>query len=178
MEYDWQAIADAARRHGLNSYRPGDIATVYGVTRALEHLPLGSGALDQVREFLVESLRSRALANESPTSIYLTFFGGDQGAEYLKVGVSGSLKGRMSSIRTSNPMAQLWTWAGAAPSRREAYRLEREILAHLSEARLSGEWVRARCGSIDVAQMMVDSISEFVASLVGPGAVTFLRVEA
>jgi len=177
MNYDWQQLAEAARRNGLGHGRPGDVAAIYGVTRALEHLPLERGALEQVRAYLTESLRFRELSKRAPTAVYLTFFGGDHGSEYLKVGVSGKLVHRMASIRTSNPMAQLWTWAALAPSRSAAFRIEKGILDRLGDSRASGEWVRACCATEAVASAVVESIGEMVAEIGVSDVTSFAKVE-
>lgn len=173
----WQEIAERVREVGFNKPRPGDCVKVAGVVAQLEGMPLPHGAIQAVQEFLCFSMRDNGLSERSPTSVYLTFFGEEDCAEYMKVGVSRVVKDRMSNIRTSTPLMQLWTWAAEAPVRKAAYKVEREILRHLKDDRVTGEWVKCRCSTIDAAEMIVRSIEEFCQSLDGGESIRFTRAE-
>lgn len=178
MGYHWNDIAIRARELGLDRVRPGDIATIAGILHQVDPIPFPGGVLDQVRDFLIDSVRNKGLKEDRPGGVYLTFFGSDAGSEFMKVGVSSNLKSRINTIRTSNPMLSLWTWVADMPGMKDARRLERGILTHLVDSAASGEWVKARCNNVDCAQALVDSIAEFANEALIFGPVQFARVES
>lgn len=138
--------------------RPGDVSRVCACIESIRDLPFTPGFLDSVREDLLAALG--AAANGQTTYVYLAFYGSDDRADYLKIGITRNVKSRIIGIRTGNPLPNLWTFSARLRSREEAAIIEAALLQHMSLDRVSGEWVRVHGIGRSAAIAIAESLAE------------------
>lgn len=100
-------------------------------------------------------------------STYLAFYGNDDMAEYVKVGVSKDVHIRMKDIRTGNPLPRLWLYSARFEDRRTAMSVESAILSHVDGDRVTGEWAKLGGMSADAVRAVVSSLGEVASDLLG-----------
>lgn len=104
-------------------------------------------------------------------SVYLGFFGSEDAASFLKIGIARDVAKRMAQHRISNPMlCTLSVWA-EFPSRSIARDVEVALLRHMKDERARGEWVNCRA-SLPACRAIAESLAE-VASQVSGAPVVF-----
>ena len=101
------------------------------------------------------------------TYVYLTFWGLDDRAEFMKIGVAKDIKARMAGIKTGNPMDRLWTYCLLLHSRSEAMRVESALLSKMADTRVSGEWVKTSKFSGQTCRAICDDLSAVASELCG-----------
>lgn len=175
MDYDWNKLAWASRKQGLDRPGPADMAAVGAAFDSLAHIQFPSGYLDSVRRDVLLALANAAAGRGAATSVYASFFGDDR-ADNMKIGVASSVKSRIDGIRTSNPAPHLWTWAAELESKTMAHCLEKILHKHLAASRRSGEWFSCNCSDESEAEQLVASIQKYARSVVGFDAAEFRRV--
>lgn len=148
--------------------KPGDVGKMFAALEMLKQLPFPPGYLDELRDEMYLTLKQ---GQHVPTSVYLSFYGLNDTASHLKIGIARNVRSRLSSIKTGNPLPNLWVYTARFASRQEAAMVEAALLRHMSPYRAHGEWAR-----VDVSK---DSAAELVAALTEVaqecrmGAVTF-----
>lgn len=152
--------------------KPGDLAQVMAAIESLRDLPFPPGQLDYVKD---ELLRSLSLPSPRQTSVYLAFYGEGDAASHMKIGISRSVKSRLSGIKTGNPLPIMFAFEAAVISREDALTVEQALLTHMSHARLHGEWVHVGGLSLQAAEAVVGSLAE-VASEIIALPVNFKRI--
>ena len=111
------------------SYPQMDELVGQAIESALECVPTAREAAEQIA-----SLRF------GPSYCYLAFFGLDETANYMKVGMSRHPEQRLYSMGTDNPLDCLWVFVSRLPCTRAAFHVEQTLHRHLSEHRRKGEW--------------------------------------
>ncbi len=177
-EIDFKRIT-AGIKAAREAYQPGDLAKIYLAIESLRSLPLAPAYLNGVRDELVSmvcDLRVRGQHDTTPTSVYLSFYGTESRASFLKIGIAKDVRKRLAGHATSNPMPNLWTFAGAFGTRHKAGLVEAALLRHMANDKAHGEWLHVHGLSLDAAMEVVQSLAEVASDLAG-GPVTFLRLE-
>lgn len=143
----------------------GSLVTVYDIAEQMRGLPFPPGYVDTLRDEMLSVLKTGIPAK--PTFVYLAFYGFNDKATHLKIGVAKDVSARMASIRTGNPLQNLWTYTAAYSTRADALQVESALLAHMSADSVHGEWVSV--GSIDnhEASAVVESLSDVAAEVAG-----------
>jgi hypothetical protein len=111
-----------------------------------------------------------------PISVYLAFYGINDMASYLKIGIAKNVKNRLGGIKTGNPLPNLWTFTAVYDSKRDALSVESALLDHMSGDSVHGEWINVHGMTLQVSEALAESLSE-VASEVTGGKIFFRREE-
>ena len=90
---------------------------------------------------LSEAAGAIAAMRKGTTYCYLAFYGLNEIASYMKVGVSRHPERRIYDIATGNPLDCLWVYFLACPSSEKAFSIEKKLLNHLKENKRRGEWL-------------------------------------
>lgn len=175
-DYDWQGMADCVRKNGAR-FRGGDFAALYCVFDSVQHLGFPPGYLNSLRQEMAAVLLEHSEDSSSPTCVYLTFFGVDDRASHMKIGVARDAKSRLGSIRTGNPIPHLWTFTTTFKSRQMAMRVERALLRHMSPDRAEGEWVNVSGLSEQAAEAVAGSLAEVARAISRVSGLTFTRAK-
>lgn len=175
-DYDWQALSEAVKK-GYPSVKIGDRATIQGAIDSLRHLPFPPGYLEWMLLETLDILSESDSTAWDVTSVYLAFFGADIRASHLKIGVARNVKHRVASLKTGNPMPNLWTFAAELPSRRKAMAIEGALLRHMREDRAEGEWVNVYGLSEQATGEVVKSLGEVATAANKVGPVVFRLIE-
>lgn len=176
-DIDWQYLAKQVH-HRYSPVKVGDRARVYGAVESLRHLPFPQGYLDCLIMEMMDMLKETDGSALERTSVYLTFFGNGDRASHLKIGVARDVRHRLASLRTGNPMPNLWTYSAELISRRKAMAVESSLLKHMREDRAEGEWVHVYGLSEQAAEEIVKSLAEVATVAYKLGTVSFKRLEA
>jgi hypothetical protein len=121
--------------------------------------------VDGIQDELLQMI-CQPIPKDFHVHVYLAFHGMEGRASFLKIGVARSVKSRMSSLSTGNPMPRIWTYATALSCRQKAHKVERALLTHMAESRVNGEWVNVHGLSGEAALGVVASLAEVAASVV------------
>lgn len=108
------------------------------IQSAIESVPTAREAAEQI-----------AAARFGPAYCYLAFFGLDDTASYMKIGMSKHPEQRLYSMGTDNPLDCLWVFVSRLPCTRAAFHVEQFLHRHLNERRRKGEWFAI--GNTDMA---------------------------
>lgn len=146
-------------------YQAGSLVRVYEVMDQLRELPFPPGYVDSLRDDVLKVLQAGVSAK--PTFVYLAFYGINDRATHLKVGVAKDVKARLTGIRTGNPLPILWTFTALYPTRSDAMVVESAILAHLSADSIHGEWVSVGALTASTAEAIVDSLADVATAVSG-----------
>ncbi len=166
-EIDAAEMADlylGIRRMREHGRRGNDQASIEIAMRSLAGTALPAAYLEGIR---MELLQMLGLENVDRTYCYLTFWGVDGRAEFLKIGVARNVKNRMNGIRTGNPLDRLWTYTMALNSRGEAMKVEAALLENMKSDRTNGEWVRVAGCSEQACKAIADDLAELAATTCG-----------
>jgi hypothetical protein len=99
------------------------------IASASEYAPTAREAADRIAE-----MRS------GPAYCYLAFYGLDDTANYMKVGMTRHPESRLYGMATGNPLDCLWVFVSRLPVARMAFHVEQHLHHHLAEHRRRGEW--------------------------------------
>lgn len=88
--------------------------------------------------------------------VYMTFFGANEIASFMKIGVSNNPVFRVAGITTGNPLEPLWTFAIPFATRKEAMASERMLHAQYASQRAKGEWFAIAQASKEDAEVLAD----------------------
>lgn len=146
-------------------YRAGSFLKIYEAMELLRELPFPPGYVDSLRDDALKVLQAGDSAK--PTFVYLAFYGDNNKATHLKVGVAKDVTARLAGIRTGNPLPLLWKFTALYPSRRDAMAVESALLAHLSADSIHGEWVGVGTLSANASVAIVDSLSDVAETVSG-----------
>lgn len=141
----------------------GHAGTIDLAMRHLATTPLPEAYLEGIRFELLQMLGQEHVDR---TFAYMTFWGMDGRAEFMKIGVAKDVRARMMGIRTGNPMERLWTFKMVFNSRSEAMRVESALLSKMSADRVSGEWIRMAKCSAQACQAIADDLAAVASELV------------
>ena len=106
------------------------------------------------------------------TFCYLAFYGADNRASFMKVGIAKNVGKRLANIATGNPLPCLWAYQAAFINPHIARAVEARLLGHMLGDRARGEWINVHGLSESAALAMVESLAE-VASDVAMVPVSF-----
>lgn len=138
--------------------RIGDVSSVYDAFDILRGLPFPPGYVDSLRGDVLKVLR--AGMPSKPTFVYLAFYGVNNKATHLKIGVAKNVKARLSGIKTGNPLPNLWTFTAGYSTRGDALAVEAALIAHMSANSVHGEWVSvgsiAECAAASIVESLAD----------------------
>lgn len=144
--------------------KPEHVRTIDAVVSALQRLPYPPAYVEGIRAELLQMLGLDYLDH---TYVYLTFWGLEDRAEFMKVGVAKDVKSRMAGIKTGNPMDRLWTYCLLLHSRSEAMRVESALLEKMADSRVSGEWVRTSKLSAQACRAISDDLAAVATEVCG-----------
>jgi hypothetical protein len=144
--------------------KPGDLSKVYSFIHDMSELPFPPGYLDELRTDMLKALMR---GKRVTTPVYLSFYGVGDKASHLKIGVAKSVKSRMSSIKTGNPLPRLWTYAAMLPAKADALAVESALLHKMASDRAHGEWVHVHGLSESAALAVVSSLEEVASGMHG-----------
>lgn len=151
--------------HNRKKYRAGSFVRAAEILDALHELGLPPGYVESIRSDVFKVLKDgHAYA---PSNVYLAFFGLDNKATHLKIGVAKDVKKRMGGIRTGNPLPNLWTYSATYETRRDAFAVESAILAHMAADSVHGEWVSVGSISERAAEAIVESLADVAEAAAG-----------
>lgn len=135
------------------------VATIYEVFEFLRRVPFPPGYLDQTRTEMFRALRERESTGDH-TYVYLSFYGENERASHMKIGVAKNVKARMAGIKTGNPLPKLWTYSAWFSTKKEALIVESALLKHMAADAVHGEWVSVGALSEQAARSIVESLTE------------------
>jgi len=139
-----------------------DILKIEWAVRIIKRTVLPAAYVDGIR---AELLLMVGKPDADLTYVYMTFWGMEDRADYMKIGIAKNVRKRMSGAHTDNPMNRLWTFTIPLPTRSEAMTVEAALLQHMAHSRITGEWVKLSKFSEQACKAMADSLAE-VASVV------------
>lgn len=99
------------------------------IASALENVPTARDAAEQI-----------ASMRFGPSYCYLAFFGLDETANYMKIGMSKHPEQRLYSMGTDNPLDCIWVFTSRLPCTRAAFHVEQVLHRHMADHRRKGEW--------------------------------------
>ena len=143
----------------------GSLVTVYDIVEQMRGIPFPPGYIDTLRDEMLSVLKTGIPTK--PTFVYLAFYGFNGRATHLKIGVAKDVKARMASIRTGNPLQNLWTYTAAYSTKPDALRVEAALLAHMSSDSVHGEWVSVGLVSDKASAAIVGSLNDVAEAVAG-----------
>lgn len=164
-EYDFNDIARRIAKLKKRQ-RLGDYSLVAYVLSELGSLPFPPGYLDSVRDEMFCTLRTGG-GTPSMTSVYLAFYGLEDRASHLKIGIAKDVRSRLSNIKTGNPLPNLWTYTAPFPNRKYAAAVESALLSHMSKDSAHGEWINLGGISDQAAEAIVASLADVATEIHG-----------
>lgn len=144
--------------------QPGDACLIAAAIDSIRGLPFPDGYLDEVCQ---DMLRTAQRGGRVTTYVYLAFFGSDDKASHLKIGIAKNVRSRLNGIKTGNPLTNLWTYSAELSSRQDAEEIEAALLRHMSPQKVHGEWVNVHGLSQPASEAVVQSLSEVAGALRG-----------
>jgi hypothetical protein len=87
-----------------------------------------------------EAAERIAEMRDGPAYCYLAFYGLDDTANYMKVGMTRHPEQRLYHMATGNPLDCLWVFVSRLPVARAAFHVEKFLHRHLEAHRRRGEW--------------------------------------
>lgn len=139
-----------------------DVLQIEWVCRLLRRTVLPDAYVDGIR---LELLQMVGRPDADLTYVYLSFWGTDDRADYLKIGIAKNVRKRMSGAHTDNPMNRLWTYTMPLHTRAEAMKVEAALLSHMAHSRITGEWVKLSKFSDQACKAMAESLAEVAADV-------------
>lgn len=108
---------------------PTDELVDRAISAAMECVPTAQDAAERIL-----SMRF------GPAYCYLAFFGLDDTASYMKIGMSRHPEQRLYGMGTDNPLDCLWVFVSRLSCTRAAFHAEQFLHRHLAGHRRKGEW--------------------------------------
>lgn len=166
MEWDEQV---ATMGRGLRNIRGRVTMTQVAY---VEHAVKALRRIEELPEAYVLGIRTELLqmlgtVGLDQTFVYLTFWGMEGRAHFLKIGIAKNVAKRMSDIHGANPMDRLWTYTMIFNTRGEATQVESALLRHMSPDKATGEWVRVAKCSEQACEAIAKSLAELAAQVSG-----------
>ncbi|OGT59752.1 MAG: hypothetical protein A3E01_04625 [Gammaproteobacteria bacterium RIFCSPHIGHO2_12_FULL_63_22] len=143
--------------------RDHDVLNIEWVSRILSNTVLPPAYIAGIR---MELLQMVGKPDADLTYVYMSFWGMEDRADYMKVGVAKNVRKRMSGAHTDNPMNRLWTFTIPLHTRQEALNVEAALLKHMCESRITGEWVKLSKFSAQACRALAESLAEVAAEQV------------
>jgi hypothetical protein len=159
-------------RHIEKKSGPAQIGLVLQVIEYMRELPLPPAYIDGIQSEVLWMLGKQK--DLDTISVYLSFYGHDDRAGYLKIGIAKDVKSRMHGIATGNPVPRLWTYSAPFACKADAAKIEAALLAHMSPEKVHGEWVYMKGISEQASAAVVESLAE-VATASNGHPVVFAR---
>ena len=99
---------------------------------------------------------------------YLMFFGANDIASFMKIGVAKNPVFRLAGLTTGNPLEPLWTFAIQFETRKQAMQVEKALHEHHKASRAKGEWFAIPNASQEDAWVLAECAARFAARVVEP----------
>lgn len=133
--------------------------TIFGVIELLRRTPLPPGYVSNLQSEMYRML-SHGPIKTACSNVYLAFYGAEDMATHMKVGVANDIKKRMDTFKIGNPLPNLWTYGAHIHDRKDAFTVETALLKHMSGNAVHGEWVSVGGLSAEASQQIVESLQE------------------
>lgn len=133
--------------------------TVFGVIELLRRTPLPPGYVNNIQSEMYRML-SHGPRKTKCSNVYLAFYGYDDKATHMKIGVANDIKKRMDTFKIGNPLPNMFTYGAHFHDRKEAFTVETALLKHLSADAVHGEWVSVGAISAEAAKKITESLAE------------------
>jgi hypothetical protein len=157
-EIDFNSLAYGLKR--LHESVTNDhYETVFGVVELLRRTPLPPGYVTSIQSEMY-MLLSHGHKKTKGSNVYLAFYGHDDRATHMKIGVANDIKKRMDTFKTGNPFPNMFTYGAHFHERKEAFTVETALLKHLSASAVHGEWVSVGAISAEAAKKITESLAE------------------
>lgn len=164
-DIDFNELAKRIQKHS-GRVAPGSIGRVEAAIETLRDLPFAYGYLDSLREEILTALYKRK-HKHGCVFVYLAFYGNENKASFLKIGIAANVQSRLRGIKTGNPLPNVFTYAARFETRQEAAAVESALLDNMSPDGVHGEWIDVHGMAYAAVSAVVESLAEVASDVDG-----------